>query len=261
MFEVLVVDDGGASPAGTVVEAVDSRFTVIRLAGVGPARARNAGAAASEGDVLLFTDDDTEPAPGWVAAAWSFLEADREALGVEGPVVTPPWDPLHEYSVWSAEPGAYLTCNVAYRRGVFVDESGFFEGFPWASCEDHDLAFRVLRRGRIGFADDMEVVHHPRRQSLRQIARRGRLAESDAILFARHADRFGVQPSRNWLRSTWYVLAFWGRFARSSEAEVRRPRRAARLIATATAQTGWTALGSARGLRATRQSRGATARS
>jgi glycosyltransferase involved in cell wall biosynthesis len=237
-FEVVVIDDGSVQPVGALVTSFGNDFRVIRLEGRGPAGARNAGAAIARGPLLLLTDDDTEPAPEWVDAACSHLEQRTGDAGVEGPIITPPWDVLHEYTVFSDGPGAYLTCNVAYRAAIFRQIGGFFDGWPTIACEDHDLAYRVLRVGPIGFSERMRITHHPRPQSLRQIARRGLHAESSVLLFERHPDRFSTGRGHKWLRPTWYTIGWWQREAqRSWRSLARDPRRALRFAAAAGGQT------------------------
>ena len=237
-FEVVVIDDGSVVPVESLVSAFGESFRVIRLDGRGPAGARNAGAAVARGPLLLLTDDDTEPLPDWVESACCHLEAREGDVGVEGPISTPPWDPLHEYTVYSYGPGAYLTCNVGYRADAFRQIGGFFEDWPTIACEDHDLAYRMLRIGPIGFSERMEIIHHPRPQSLRQIASRGLHAESSVLLFERHPDRFSGGRGKNLLRPTWYTIRWWqAEAARSWRSLARDPRRALRFVATAGAQT------------------------
>jgi GT2 family glycosyltransferase len=185
-WELIVVDDGSEPPLEDLEGA-----RVVRTPGAGPARARNAGVAASRAPVVAFTDDDTEPAPGWLAAAAAFLARSPRHVGVEGPVETPPYDPLFAHSLANAAPGAYWTCNVAFRREVVERLGGFDERFPYPHCEDLDLAFRALELGPIGFDEGMRIVHHPRALTLRQLIGRGRLAASEEVLFARHRERYG----------------------------------------------------------------------
>lgn len=252
-FEVVVVDDGSRVPVAPLVDAFGPCFHTLRRDGDGPARARNAGAADGAA-VLLFTDDDTEAATGWVASACAYLDQNPDDLGVEGSVRTPSWDPLTSYSVHSHGPGAYLTCNVAYRRDAFLAEGGFYPGFPSAAGEDHDLAFRLLRRGRIGFAPRMEIVHHPRELSFWGVARRGLNAESDILLYDRHPDRFPAHRCPVWLRSLYYDTMRWVRYARSPDQGVQGDfKRLARTIVTALAYLGCTTTGTARGMRAKRR--------
>jgi len=252
-FEVIVVDDGSLVPVAPLVEELGPRFRTLRRDGDGPARARNAGAADAAA-VLLFTDDDTEPAACWVAAACAHLEQHPDDLGVEGPVFTPAWDPLTSYSVHSHGPGAYLTCNVAYRRDAFLTAAGFYPGFPSASGEDHDLAFRLLRQGRIGYAPGMEVVHHPRALSFWGVVRRGLNAETDILLYERHPERFPARAYPFWLRSLYYDAKRWFHHARSAEHGIHGDvKRGARMAVTATVYLGCTATGTARGMRARRR--------
>jgi glycosyltransferase involved in cell wall biosynthesis len=191
-FEVVVVDDGSDPPlTARDLAAGPDRTRLIATGGVGPAAARNRGARAAAAPVIVFTDDDTEPVPGWVEAACEFLEQHPDHVGVEGPVESPEYDPLYEHSLVSDSPGAYWTCNIAYRGDAFRQLGGFLEEFPDPHCEDLDLAYRALRQGPIGFAPEMAITHFPRPMPLRKLMARGRLTGSEMVLFARHRERFG----------------------------------------------------------------------
>ena len=149
-FDVVLVDDGSEPPVARETFDAELELRVVRRGGGGPAAARNAGAAAASGGYLLFTDDDTEVAPTWVEAACEFLDGHVEHVGVEGPVGSPPFDPLYEQSLENGAPGAYWTCNIAYRRDAFEQLGGFLEDFPDPHCEDLDLAYRAEGSGRSG---------------------------------------------------------------------------------------------------------------
>jgi GT2 family glycosyltransferase len=239
-FEVIVVDDGSEPAIDPSVLGELRAGRLVRRLGNGPAAARNAGAAVARGEYLLFTDDDTEPAPTWVEAACDFLDSHRDDPGVEGPVASPPFDPLYEQSLENDSPGAYWTCNVAYRRAVFEQLGGFLEDFPDPHCEDLDLAFRVSRTGAIGFARLMQVTHFPRPLPLRGWIRRARLTRSEVLLFERHRERFGRSarvPARLFpIVSAAYL---WARQLRLQGPRLlRSPRRIARFALVASVYMG-----------------------
>jgi GT2 family glycosyltransferase len=235
-FEVIVVDDGSSPPIRQAdVESVPSAH-VISSGGAGPAAARNRGVYAASAPLILFTDDDTEPSPGWLESACAFLAVHPDHVGVEGPTVSQRFDPLYERSVQSDRPGAYLTCNIGYRRGALDQLAGFAEIFPSPHCEDLDLAFRALDLGPIGFAADMKVTHYPTTVTVHDIFRRTRYLSSEIILHRRHPERFSSRlPVR--LRPPFGLLRY---FARTLWSErwimLRKPRRFARFLVVATGQ-------------------------
>src|ERR1041384_3225544 len=67
-WELIVVDDGSATPLNGVVQHFtgDLNLKLLRQPNAGPAAARNAGAAAARGQFLAFTDDDCSPDPHWL---------------------------------------------------------------------------------------------------------------------------------------------------------------------------------------------------
>jgi GT2 family glycosyltransferase len=242
-LEIVVVDDGGTPP----LDAADLQgvvaVRVLHTGGVGPASARNAGARAVTADVVLFTDDDTIPEPGWVAAAMGRLREHPEEVAVEGPVTTPAYDPLYAYSVQAHAPGHHWTCNIAYRRAVFKRLGGFTEDvYPHPHCEDLDLGYRALEIGPIGFAADMSVLHTPREMRIVDFVRRGRWAASEVELARRHPEhvprrRLPVPLPRSVALSITHARHWQRRWRRDRAQLVRSPRRMARFLTVAIGQT------------------------
>jgi glycosyltransferase involved in cell wall biosynthesis len=212
-LQVVVVDDG---PTPTVDPAkFGSGVEVVRSGGRGPAAARNVGLANATGAVVFFTDDDVVVDRGWVAAGCAYLEQHRQAGGVEGVVRTRPYDYLFEQSMQNDRPGAYWTCNIAYRKHVLAEVGGFSSDFPWPHGEDLDLAFRVLERAPIGFSPEMVVTHVPRAVSIWDVIRQGRWIVSSITLMQRHPQHY---PKGGLLaQSVWQLsggLRHWARRAR-----------------------------------------------
>src|SRR5213596_1988213 len=56
-YELILVDDGSVPPA-TVDGLAGPKARVVRLEGEGPSAARNKGASAARGTLLVFVDDD-----------------------------------------------------------------------------------------------------------------------------------------------------------------------------------------------------------
>jgi glycosyltransferase involved in cell wall biosynthesis len=169
-FEVVIVDDGSTDDTQGILrdwEAANRlHLRSLRLErSAGPATARNAGWRASDAELIAFTDDDCEPAPGWIEAGVEGLESDPTAF-VQGPTAPPP-DELanfgsfsHTIEVRGLDP-AFPTCNMFYRRDLLERVGGFDESFPGAGGEDCDLAWRAKAAGAHAvFAPDA-VMHHP----------------------------------------------------------------------------------------------------
>ena len=235
-FEIVVVDDGSSPPLQLGEFDLGATGRLVQGPARGPAAARNVGIAATRGAIVLFTDDDTVPDPDWLEAACTFLDSHRDHVGVEGPTRSLPFDELYAFSIENDVPGAYWTCNVAYRRAMLIELGGFCELFGKPHCEDRDLGFRALELGPIGFAPAMQVIHTPRARTVRDLVRGAGVVSSELVLFARHPERYRSVIPRRLL-----PLAGWVRhISRSLRAEglrlVCRPRRFARFWAVALGQ-------------------------
>jgi glycosyltransferase involved in cell wall biosynthesis len=212
--EVIVIDDGSDVPLDHHVAPSRLNVTFVRLNGVGPAAARNAGIAQAHAPVVFFTDDDTLPSENWIEAALAYLDKHPACVGVSGPVRSRPWDPLTEHSIVTKAHGHHWTCNIAYRRDTLVALCGFRDSvFRFAHAEDWDLGLRALAYGQIGFEEHMNVIHTPRAMPLKAVYRQARLVRDDLILFALHpsATSSFKYPARIVL--LWHCTTSWWHLA------------------------------------------------
>jgi glycosyltransferase involved in cell wall biosynthesis len=192
-FELVLVDDASGDDTPKVLDELVARSPVpmrtIRLAAnSGAAAARNAGWRDAKTPLIVFTDDDCVPQPGWLAAHVDALGRAELTQGrtmpnpTQKPVGTFAWAPDTP-----AEGAFYETCNMGYTRATLEAVDGFDESFRrprrarergkyvspvWG--EDTDLALRAKASGaRSTFVADAVVWHDLKRGHLRD-----RLAEA-----------------------------------------------------------------------------------
>jgi len=202
--EVVVVDDGSSDGTWAWLGRQRRSFDLVTLhqANCGPAQARNRGAEAAGGEVVLFLGDDTVPRPGWLVA---HLEMHR-ILGDNGPVAgvgytSFPGDQDTPFLRWINEYGAqfgyllidnaaqvpfnfFYTSNISLPRRLLIELGGFREDFPAAAWEDIELAYRASRKGLVlRYLPHALVTHHHRIQP-RTFCRRQRTSGTSAAIFA-----------------------------------------------------------------------------
>ena len=171
-FEIVVVDDGSPVPLGRTCAPFGPRVRCLRQDNAGPAAARNAGAAAARGGILVFTDDDCRPHPGWVDAMLDAQGGVAERL-VGGRVVNLLEDNTFAaasqslcdflYDHFDAGAGKmpfFTSNNIACDRTRFEAMGGFDESFPLAAAEDRDFGLRWRAAGgTLVYAPDAVVGH------------------------------------------------------------------------------------------------------
>jgi glycosyltransferase involved in cell wall biosynthesis len=86
-IEVIVVDDGSTDGGAEAAARSGPAVSVIRQRRGGAARARNRGAGAARGELLVFLDADDRMAPGRLARQAGALAENRGLDGVFGDVV------------------------------------------------------------------------------------------------------------------------------------------------------------------------------
>jgi glycosyltransferase involved in cell wall biosynthesis len=195
-FEIVVADNNSRCGIEAVKAVTPRAFVLLELTqGAGPAR--NAGVAASRGDVIAFLDSDCVPEADWIAEGVAAL-ADFDFIG--GQVVVFARDPERPNAVEAYEMvfnfdfkryiesvGFTGSGNMFVRRSVFNSVGGFRAGV----AEDVDWSFRARGQGyRLGYAE-RAVVGHPARREWTQLQRRwARMLAEDLELIRER--RFGV---------------------------------------------------------------------
>lgn len=216
LFDVIVVDDGSDPPL-ELAEPSPLRVSVIHQPdlGFGLARARNNGARAARGDILVFLDCDMVPEADWLAshARWHHAASDLLSLGFrchvdiagvdaaavrerpgsladlfEGrPVQRPEWierrmsltDDLASDAddVFRAVTGG----NFAVSANFFRAAGGFDESFTQWGSEDIEFGWRAYARGAVLVPERSALCWHQGEGAI--------LSESEAVSLEQQRDK------------------------------------------------------------------------
>lgn len=182
-FEIIVADNGSTDGTAELARANGAR--VVDASAVrGPAVARNAGAAAANGEYLVFLDADDVVAPGYLQAVREALdEHDLVGSRVDQTELNPGWRSFSRVIeqqeglpilASSSRPGLtwIYGATLALRRSAFEKLGGFDDTLP--AAEDVDLCIRAHEAGLdLGFAPDA-VVHCRLKSRVWDVVRQGR---------------------------------------------------------------------------------------
>jgi len=167
-LEIIIVDDGSNDRTGEIIKNYPVKYSYQD--NKGPAAARNLGWRLSKGQIICFTDADCIPEKQWVSKLCGEYTSDKIA-GVGGSYRNANSDNLLATCIHQEIIQRHLRIpkqvnylgafNVSYRRGVLEEIGGFNESYPDASCEDNDIAYRIVKKGyKLIFDKDIRVGHH-----------------------------------------------------------------------------------------------------
>lgn len=187
-FDVIVVDN---APTDTETQQIALRWRVRYLVEPVPGlnRARNLGARSCQAEIVVYTDDDAIPEPGWlkalmrefedpavmvvtgkIVASRTDTEAQRLSAKIGGAVsglmerrivdrMTPSWFELANFG------GIGHGANMAFRRTAFDTWPGFDERLGTGSLLDgsgeHCAFFSLIDAGYRAVYTPDAIVRHP----------------------------------------------------------------------------------------------------
>ena len=168
--EILVVDDSGDGSCAAGADALGFR-TLTTSGHRGPAFARNRGAAAARGDILLFFDSDVAVPPDVVRQVAGRFASEPDLAALIGSYDESPADAgflsryknlvhrfIHQTSAESAT--TFWGACGAVRRSAFDAVGGFDERFVRPSIEDIELGNRLTTAGyRISMDREFQITH------------------------------------------------------------------------------------------------------
>jgi glycosyltransferase involved in cell wall biosynthesis len=168
-FETIVVDYLSTDRTREIARKY-ARVVVERREGIG--RARNRGAKAAKGDILVFLDADTKPSRTLLETYYNAFR-DTSDVAATGPIL--PLEKTNKrvslgYKVVSIlfvkssilfGRASIVGSNFAVRREIFERVRGFNE--KYLTYEDWDLSLRIRKLGRIAYLDDAVVRTSVRR--------------------------------------------------------------------------------------------------
>lgn len=204
-MEVVVAADGCTDDTHAAIKAFAAPFPIsdVRLSGLGPSHARNAGAAAARGRILLFIDDDIEPLPQLVSSHVSRHRAsgsDRFVLmgyyptqistqtGFYAAALATWWEEAFEAMAVPGHRFIYSNVfagNLSLPRKVFQDLGGFSTEFPHPGGEDYELGIRLAKKGAIFGFSRAAIGLHYETSDIRRSMRRKRIEGVSDVCIAR----------------------------------------------------------------------------
>jgi len=169
-MEVVIVDD--CSRDATVKVAKKYPVRVIELdKNGGPARARNIGVKAAEGDIIFFLDSDVIVLDGAIAEVKDYFEKHPDAKCIIGVCATEPlnkgfvptymamFEYIHLIGLQYDKVSVFAPRCGAIKKDFFLEIGGYDEQYRGADVEDFELARRINKTHSIILDPKITVRH------------------------------------------------------------------------------------------------------
>ena len=169
-LELIVVDDGSTDGSRDCAQRLGAK--VLATEGQrGPACARNIGARAARGDILLFVDADVCVRRDTTARVRAAFARDRDLDGLIGSYDDEPSAPnlvsqyknlLHcfVHQTGRRRASTFWSGCGAIRRSVFLAHGGFDESYARPAIEDIELGTRLHHAGhKVSLDPELRVKH------------------------------------------------------------------------------------------------------
>ncbi len=206
--EIIVVDDASDYDVKSVISSlgIDNLKLIINPKSVGGAIARNIGANTTNGDILMFLDDDDAWEKNKIEKQVVLFENNKNTVLVySGRKIVKDTDlnKVIRMAVSKKEGDLSklifeknyvgITSSVAMRKEVFDKVGGFDENLPCR--QDYDLWIRILKYGDVAWDKEYSVIYTLFNNPLKQISGRFDKHEFAAnYILKKYADEFSNLP-------------------------------------------------------------------
>jgi len=184
-YEVIVIDDGSEDRTPEILENYKDKIKIIKnIKALGPSQSRNMAVKEAKGEYLAFTDADCFVDKSWLTELISgFKESKIVSVGgiqeipkdetEFGRKVSEFFKKIGFISDYmhiakrkeSVEVNHNPSCNVMYRKDIFLEENGFLENL-WPG-EDVELDYRLRKKGYKIIFNPKAIVYHYRPSNLK----------------------------------------------------------------------------------------------
>jgi GT2 family glycosyltransferase len=188
-YELILVDNGSSDGTAEYLQRLTGVKLVRNKTNGGYSRGNNQGIALSQGEYVVFLNNDTVVTADWLEKLLTCLKSDSR-IGAAGPktnslgnqwqvIKNPPYRNISEMHLfaqgfgasnpakWKSMPWLSGFCLVTTRR-LINQIGGFDERFGLGLCEDNDFCLRIRKAGyRLICAGDT-FIHHYQSQTFKE---------------------------------------------------------------------------------------------
>lgn len=205
-YEIIIIDDGLEPGILLALQNFKGRIRILNSDNLGPSFARNLAAKSTDARLIAFTDSDCVVDRAWLKELVRALNQIPDAASCGGIQKTPDDATKFQKDVFRAfeksgtiseymrkgnkddrviEVNHNASCNVIYKRDVFLKEGGFPEDL-WPG-EDVEFDLRLKKKGyKIIFNPKALVYHYRPENMLKVIQMMRRYGMAQAFLIRRY---------------------------------------------------------------------------
>lgn len=170
-FQIILVDDCSTDRTASIASEAGIDIVSFSRRG-GPAKARNAGAERTEGEIILFLDADVTVPADLIKRISDYYNSDTSTVAVQ--TSYSPYCPAENLAsryqnfyyfytlsrIKGSSIASFATWCVAVMRDTFIEIGGFNTRIPEPTVEDEELGYEIADRGlKITLARDLQVTH------------------------------------------------------------------------------------------------------